>query len=146
MKLVITPQAQLTMTTNRLSEPRSVLDTDRKIIGYSVQTPAGAFDLVTLDGRYVVRSYRTRSPVTGFARKHAPTLVPVEDTVVPVLCPKRGCNGGLRFTSTPSYQCERCKHLTTDAHAEGWERKQDLTHSHRIFHLRRGTRVAETLL
>ncbi|MDF2272133.1 hypothetical protein P2Q00_42990 [Streptomyces coacervatus] len=71
------------MTREGLSEADTVYDTDANsvavsltLLGFSVRNRAGRFDFIETDGTLHPRGYKTRGPVTSWARKRAAKATP----------------------------------------------------------------------
>ncbi|MEV6133168.1 hypothetical protein AB0M05_41320 [Streptomyces violaceusniger] len=90
---------QATVIEHKLNEVEPIYDTAGRIVAYSAwrrttgryQMVRQAFDVITLDGRYIAKGYKSRGPVVAWVRKNEAECAPV--AVAPVETPKRSAAG-----------------------------------------------------
>ncbi|MFC9486661.1 hypothetical protein ACFTZM_11355 [Streptomyces hydrogenans] len=124
MTMLTTP-ARNAMEGHGLTNATLVLDAQNTAIAYAVLSPAtGRYSVLTLDGRWVIPSaegYKSRGPVTTYARKAAEELRPeglrVYEPVRHVARPQVGrygarrqgmCMGPVQFGGV-GYECGSCR-------------------------------------
>ncbi|WP_432016512.1 hypothetical protein [Streptomyces hydrogenans] len=131
MTMLTTP-ARNAMEGHGLTNATLVLDAQNTAIAYAVLSPAtGRYSVLTLDGRWVIPSaegYKSRGPVTTYARKAAEELRPeglrVYEPVRHVARPQVGrygarrqgmCMGPVQFGGV-GYECGSCRaYVSLDA-------------------------------
>ncbi|NUH42922.1 DUF3560 domain-containing protein [Streptomyces samsunensis] len=100
MFAVTDPDAfRATVIERKLNEVEPICDAAGRIVAYSAwrrttgryQMVRQAFDVITLDGRYISKGYKSRGPVVAWARKNEAECAPV--AVAPVETPKRSAAG-----------------------------------------------------
>ncbi|MFF6903739.1 hypothetical protein [Streptomyces hydrogenans] len=123
--LMLTTPARNAMEGHGLTDATLVLDGQRTAIGYAVLSPAiSRYSLLTLDGRWIVPAadgYKTRGPVSTYARKNVAELRPEElrvyEPVLHVSRPQVGryggrrpglCMGQVQFGGV-GYECGSCR-------------------------------------